>query len=117
DIERSRDIDTARLAGILGTVIADADTAVVDDPDYQAALGLPVGRITAADAWRALYETARPDMERDPLWDAPLGTILTRGCLARRILAALGGDASRPNLVAVYRRLADCLEAGEVFDG
>ncbi|WP_246298977.1 carboxylate-amine ligase [Desulfolutivibrio sulfodismutans] len=117
DIGRYRDMDTARLADILRVVIRDADTAVVDDPDFQAALGLPVGRITAADAWRALHAAARPDMERDPLWDAPLGTILTRGCLARRILAALHGDVSRPNLAAVYRRLADCLEAGEVFDG
>jgi hypothetical protein len=117
DLGRRRDMDTARLAGILGTVIRDADTAVVDDPDYQAALGLPVGRITAADAWRALHAAARPDMERDPLWDAPLETILSRGCLARRILAALHGDVSRPHLAAVYRRLADCLEAGEVFDG
>jgi len=117
DIGRRRDMDTARLAGLLGTVVRDADTAVIDDADYLAALGLPGRTISAGDAWRALHEAAWPDMERDPLWDAPLGTILTRGCLARRILAALHGDVSRPNLAAVYRRLADCLEAGEVFDG
>jgi gamma-glutamyl:cysteine ligase YbdK (ATP-grasp superfamily) len=115
DAMRLRDMETARLAGILNAVVRDADTAVIDDADFQKALGLPPGRISAGDAWRALYEAAAPDMERDPAWDAPLAAILGQGCLARRILRALGGDVSRPNLVAVYRRLADCLEAGEVF--
>ncbi|KUG29507.1 hypothetical protein ASZ90_000601 [hydrocarbon metagenome] len=117
DIGRYRDMDTARLADILRAVIRDADTAVIVDADFQAALGLPSGRITAADAWRAFHEAVGPDLEDDPAWTAPLEAILGRGCLARRILAALRGDVSRPNLVAVYRRLADCLEAGEVFHG
>lgn len=117
DAPRFRDMDTARLAGILQTVIRDADAAVLGDADFQKALGLPSGRITAADAWRALHEAAGPDMERDPAWDAPLAAILTHGCLARRILRALDGDVSPGNLAAVYRRLAECLEAGETFHG
>jgi hypothetical protein len=114
---RLRDMDTARLAGILQAVVRDADATILDDADYQTALGLPKGPITAGEGWRALYAAVAADMEHDPAWEAPLRTILTRGCLARRILCALGGDVSRPNLVAVYRRLADCLEAGETFHG
>jgi len=117
DAMRLRDMDTARLAGILQAVVRDADATIIDDADYQTALGLPKGPITAGEGWRALYEAVAADMEHDPAWEAPLQTMLTRGCLARRILCALDGDVSRPNLVAVYRRLADCLEAGEMFHG
>jgi gamma-glutamyl:cysteine ligase YbdK (ATP-grasp superfamily) len=114
---RLRDMDTARLAGILQAVVRDADATILDDADYQTALGLPKGPITAGEGWRALYEAVSPGMEHDPAWEAPLDAVLNQGCLARRILCALDGDVSRPNLVAVYRRLADCLEAGETFHG
>ena len=36
--------------------------------------------------------------------------------LAERILIAVGDDRSHPHLESVYRKLADCLEEGELFD-
>jgi hypothetical protein len=110
-------MDTARLAGTLALVIRDADTAGIGDAEYLAALGISGRPRPAGEIWRELRERCLPLSDHDPAWDAPLAAILDRGCLARRILAALGGDVSRDRLVVVYRRLADCLEAGEVFHG
>ncbi len=117
DLERFRAMDTARLAGTLALVIRDADTAGIGDAEYLAALGISGRPRPAGEIWRELRERCLPLSDHDPAWDAPLAAILDRGCLARRILAALGGDVSRDRLVVVYRRLADCLEAGEVFHG
>lgn len=117
DLERFRGMDTARLAGILASVVRDADTARIEDGEYLAALGIPGRPRPAGELWRELRERCLPLEDHDPAWEAPMSAILERGCLSRRILAALGGDASRERLVAVYRRLADCLEAGEVFHG
>jgi len=41
--------------------------------------------------------------------------ILSEGCLARRIVGALGPDPSRARLERVYRELARCLDTGELF--
>ncbi|WP_256128370.1 carboxylate-amine ligase [Desulfolutivibrio sulfoxidireducens] len=115
DMERFRAMDTARLASILASVIRDADAARIEDADYLAALGISGRPRPAGEIWKELCERCLPLPDHDPAWDAPLASILERGCLSRRILAALGGDVSRDRLMSVYRRLADCLEAGEVF--
>jgi hypothetical protein len=44
-----------------------------------------------------------------------LELILQKGCLARRILRALGGRYSPANIRSVYGTLAQCLEANELF--
>jgi hypothetical protein len=41
--------------------------------------------------------------------------MLRHGPLARRILGALGADASRSHLETVYRELCDCLAQGRMF--
>ena len=44
-----------------------------------------------------------------------LALILERGCLASRILRALGGDTGRERLREVYRRLARSLATNTIF--
>lgn len=41
--------------------------------------------------------------------------ILNEGTLSERIVQAAGPKPTRPHLRAVYRRLADCLQAGLPF--
>lgn len=118
------DPDEAALARLLERTIQAGEEAVLDDPRYLRALGLPGGprAPTAGAVWRALLERDPPDDPRGE-WGAALETILTRGTLARRLLRATGADGTaeaRPvpaaELRAVYRDLASCLEAGAPFE-
>lgn len=79
---------------------------------------------TAGDLWHHLAREAFAAGAADEAaFGADLGVILDEGPLARRILRALGADAEvdggleipRSHLREVYRRLADCLAAGELF--
>jgi gamma-glutamyl:cysteine ligase YbdK (ATP-grasp superfamily) len=104
---------TERLAALFWAVARDADRAPVDDPGYRALLGLPAGVRTAGDAWRHLLDRFPPSPE--PAVAAALGTILERGPLARRLLAALGEAPDRARIDTVWRRLAEALAAGVPF--
>ncbi|MEW5774131.1 MAG: glutamate-cysteine ligase family protein [Thermodesulfobacteriota bacterium] len=107
---------TEPLARILLACIRDAEQAVLDDPRYLAALGLPgESRLSAAELWSHLLDAALPPEARDPAWDPALAAFSDQGCLARRILAALGGDYRREPLREVYADLAGCLDRGEAF--
>jgi gamma-glutamyl:cysteine ligase YbdK (ATP-grasp superfamily) len=107
----------SRLAEILNRVVVEADSAVIADGDYLRLLGFP-GRAPAraAEVWQHLIETV---VEATPLyaeWAGALEVIARRGSLARRIAAALGGDARLERLREVYAALCDCLRAGTLFE-
>jgi hypothetical protein len=89
----------------------------VDDPEDLALFGLPGARpATAGEVWRHLLSAAfGAELAGAGRWRRPLEVILDQGPLARRILAATGSRPSRQRLAAVYRRLCDCLRAGEIF--
>jgi carboxylate-amine ligase len=103
-----------RLAAIFEQVVRSADRTVVDDREYLAALG--VGAVgSVRDVWTELLAQV-PVQRRDlGLWGT-LERILDRGCLARRVLTALGGATEPDAIVAVYRRLAECLGRDELFE-
>jgi carboxylate-amine ligase len=100
--------------------VKSADQAVITDEAYLRTLGIDLGAgrraPTAGEVWHALAERVvqRPTPPQ-------LRTILDKGCLSRRILAALGTDVGahaevpRPRLAEVYGRLCDCLEHGRMF--
>lgn len=120
--EEQRAWPEERLAKILLEVIESADRAVITDADYLRCLGHPEAPpCTAGDVWRHLVaETAAEDGSADE-WAPFLDRILSDGCLARRILDALGpevapgADVPRPALRDVYGALADCVATGEPF--
>lgn len=109
-------LPTAPLAALLRRAIRDGERALVDDPALLAVLGLPASPLPAGRLWAHLAETAAAAglVEPGP-WDRFLDLYLAEGTLARRILGALGADPGRPALERVYRRLCDCLAAGEPF--
>ena len=111
--------DTDVLAELLLTAIHDADQTVIRDPDYLRLFGLE-GRtpLTAGELWRHLAQAAGPHGRSAEAGVRPaVETLLKRGPLSRRIAAAVGRNASRDRVLAVYRELADCLAAGRMFDG
>ncbi len=107
-----RSLPTETLAGILDEVIRDGERAVIRDRVFLAQFGVAATAVEAGALWSGLIEQL---IDRSSTWRAPLETILTAGPLARRILRALGDDPA-DRLLPVYRRLAECLAEGTLFD-
>jgi glutamate---cysteine ligase / carboxylate-amine ligase len=107
---------TEALSDMLLKTIREGEQARIPDASYQKALGLrPEASATAGGIWSRLLDRMSGGLLQ-PEWHRPLRTILERGPLSRRILLALGNDFSRASLESAYRRLADCLAEGRLFD-
>jgi carboxylate-amine ligase len=116
-IEQIKTVGTDRLADLFLSVIGDADLTIIDNRDFLQIFGLnPRRPRTARQVWRHLADTCLADGGLPTEIAEPLGILLEKGCLARRILAALEGDFSRKNLRRVYGALCDCLSGGTLFD-
>lgn len=105
----------ADLEPLLQATIRDGEAALVEAPGYLEAIGAGPGPCRAGEVWQRLYE--RLALPLEPWPERALGTILSAGPLARRLLRALGPNPDRGRIREVYRRLADCLETGEMFLG
>jgi len=110
-------IDSRHLASILLDTARDGERTVIEDSTYLRLLGLSDSSADATHVWSRLIDDAVNDRTlTDTPWGRPLDWILTRGCLARRILHETGEDVKRQRLGSVYERLADCLRSGAFFE-
>lgn len=109
------DAGTESLAELLERTTARADEAEVTDPALLRVLGLEEGTRTAGEAWRTLLDRFPPD---DPgrEWSGALEVILREGPLARRLIRAVGEDATRARLGEVFGVMCTCLERNEPFE-
>jgi gamma-glutamyl:cysteine ligase YbdK (ATP-grasp superfamily) len=103
----------SHLVPVFEDAVRDGGEAVVRDPAYLAAFGVRARAVTLSELWSHLVETL--DVRVDGARGA-LATILGRGCLAKRILAATGGEPSLEAIRDVYGELADCLAANRPFE-
>jgi gamma-glutamyl:cysteine ligase YbdK (ATP-grasp superfamily) len=104
---------TPALERIMHTTIARAGQAQVIDRHYLRALGITsIKQATARELLGELLEAVAP---RRAGWRPVIETILEEGTLAERIVRATGARPTRRTLGATYRRLADCLAAGQLF--
>jgi carboxylate-amine ligase len=115
-IEKVKNVATGPLADLFLTVIKDADATIIDHQVYLENFGLAGrGPQTARQIWRHLFESCLADGDIDAETARPVETILEKGCLARRILKALGKDARRERLQRVYADLCNCLADGCMY--
>jgi len=112
--ERINAIGTEALAAQLGACIRDGDHAPLLAPQLTSLLGAPSWCATAGDLWQHLYEQERPQIPAE--LRAAVECLLARGCLARRMLRALGNAPAPAQLHAVAADLSDCLLGGEFYD-
>ncbi len=116
--EMEAPLESARLRSLLRTCARDAERAVIDDEDYLRRMGFPGTRCAAGELWQHLLEASLfAQQGAGSIWREPLELILSHGTLARRILEAAGADPTRARLLAICRRLCDCLASGEPFQG
>jgi hypothetical protein len=116
-------LEAEPLSRILQSVIRDGEHARIDDATYLRAMGFPGSSARADDLWRYVLDAidkANVTMPEGAGW-YPSGTrttidaILAKGCLARRLVQALGPRPTRARQVEIYRRLANCLETNTMF--
>jgi hypothetical protein len=115
-VEKIKNIATNLLGDLLLRVIKDADATIIDNQEFLETVGLAGrGPQTTRQIWRHLLESCLTDGDIDAETVRPVETILEKGCLARRILKALGKDARRKRLHWVYADLCDCLADGRMY--
>jgi carboxylate-amine ligase len=107
--------DSARLATLLLACTAQGDATPINDLAYLEALGLPRKPRRARDVWSELVSRHCTTDPAHAEWEPTLTLYADEGCLARRILARLGGDPRRERLHEVYADLCDCLHEGRLF--
>lgn len=104
------------LERLLQRTIKDAGAARLDDPDYAALFGVEGDAVTTVgQLWAHLFRTVFSASQQRSAALAPVRTVLKEGCLARRMVTALGSDPTAADIERVYRRLAQCLATGKVF--
>lgn len=110
-----------RLQPILDVTIRVGGDAVIRDLDYLALFGYPrnLGPATADVLWDHLISPQRGVTglaeHLDMNLEIALRTLMSRGCLAHRMVAALGENGYRADLMRLYQDLATRLERGESF--
>lgn len=110
--------DVEPLRRILMGVIAHGDNAVIEDTAYLRALG--VSRLTSCsvrELWAHLVSTTLAREDHFPEFRGAIDLILSKGCLARRLAAALGREPSPERTLEVYRQLPQCLAQNRMFTG
>lgn len=113
-LTRQKRLPTEQLAAIFLDAIRNGGETQIADRDYLAALGLnDSAPLRAATLWSRLIEAAPPD--NPDVFSPPLEVILEHGCLAERIVHAMGCDISHERLASIYRKLCHCLAEDRLF--
>lgn len=111
---KQKNLRVGELGAMFRQCAATGERTVLDHRNYLRALGASgKAAMSAGDLLRMLFERVAPV---DAPWRSTIGFILGNGCLARRILKAAGKKPAREKLAAVYARLADGLQRGELFE-
>jgi gamma-glutamyl:cysteine ligase YbdK (ATP-grasp superfamily) len=104
------------LAVLLLEAVREGDATVIENRRFLESFGFPErGPARVRDLWQHVVES---QLARDPAyaeWARPLETIFHHGCLARRLVTAVGPDPDHAALRGTYGRLADCLARGALF--
>ncbi|MBT8339466.1 MAG: glutamate--cysteine ligase [Desulfatitalea sp.] len=114
-LERMNHLDTDKLADLFLAVIREGDQAMVSDSDLLQCLGIASPRLRAGEIWQHLAQACIDSAALAPALGNAVNVMLSKGCLARRILAALKQDFRREHLLEIYTALCDGLQRGELF--
>ncbi|MBM4253972.1 MAG: glutamate--cysteine ligase [Deltaproteobacteria bacterium] len=106
------------LRQIFLNCVIDGSQAAVDNDDYLKLFNYPSkGPTKAQDLWRHITQDLL-NADKYPInsYRSEIEMLVKHGCLARRLVKALGPKPSRDQIAAVYRSLCDLLPAGGFFN-
>ncbi len=106
---------TEQLAALFRSTILTGPATIIPS-SIANHFGASASILTVGQLWQDLLTRLQPTT---PLLSPDivnnLNTILSHGTLSQRILANLGGDLSRTQLLRTYGDLSQCLQHGELF--
>ncbi|MBL0740295.1 carboxylate-amine ligase [Chryseolinea lacunae] len=105
---------TEVLAQLLDQTVEKGQQAIIANAEYLALLGMPAKAATAQEILKHLVERMIAQGKLGE-WKKPLDVILEDGPLAQRMVKATGAEPTHERVVEVYKQLAQCLAANEMF--
>lgn len=114
-IPEQEQLTTEELAALLLDIVRDADQTVIRSREYLKLFRFPGRQCSASELWQYLAESLDDDDASE--LRAGFDFILNNGCLARRVVRAVGPSARRSYVEEVCRALSRCLQRGEFFEG
>lgn len=116
DFESQMKWKTDFLAQLLDKAAEKGQSVVIDNAEYLKVFGFPGNSATMVELWRHIADRIiRSGNVSVGTWSREINVILSEGTLSQRIVRALGNDQSRENIIAVYKRLSDCLAQNRMF--
>jgi carboxylate-amine ligase len=109
-------LSTRMLADLLDQAIIQGERFVLKSESLLRALGYDGHEASLAELWDHLVERLVIEEGTVQGLEPELLTILRKGTLATRILAALGPEPSADAIREVYTRIADCALEGRMFE-
>lgn len=116
-LDEQQRVDRLPLIGNFTSAIREAENADVTGRPYLERLGILASEAKAGKLWETLVDLLAGRYGLSPGTGRVVEHILRHGTLARRLLRSAGPVPDAENLLDVYRRLADCLASGSLFDG
>lgn len=115
--EDQRALPTSLLADVLMRAAAHGSRTWIGEPELLRVLGVSGSCHRGCELWALLVDKLLRErlMPESTAWLTALGTMTERGCLASRIVRAVGNPPRRERILAVYRELADCLAHNRMF--
>lgn len=115
-MEKQLQFSEQELSEIFNKVIKDGQEAIITNQAYLQAFNYQERPFaTAKDLWQHILNEQSVTSKLEPVWAAVIDIILTEGNLAERILRSLPDDFEKPQIIAVYQQLAECLRYGNLF--
>ena len=101
------------LSSHLQKVIREGEEALIDYPDLNEILGLPMGEFLAKDIWTHLLNQHQDTMDEKSV--KLMNQLLTHGTLASRMIKFCGTDPSLQQIDVLNQRLITSLTNNEMF--
>ncbi|MFZ6010138.1 MAG: carboxylate-amine ligase [Bacteroidota bacterium] len=116
DFDGQMKLKTDMLAHLLDRTTEKAQEAVFDNAEYLSVFGVSEKSLKASELWKHILEkTVRSGNGALEKWRREIDIILAEGTLASRIVRAVGNDASKENIIRIYKQLCDCLGQNRMF--
>ncbi|NQV53164.1 MAG: glutamate--cysteine ligase [Flavobacteriales bacterium] len=94
-------------------VIKEGEDALIDYPELNEILGLPIGELLAKEIWESLLNQHQEAMDENCV--NLVGSILTHGTLASRMVKFCGTHPTLPQIDLLNQRLITSLANNEMF--